>query len=271
MLGQPSTVKLRHQTSGVQRVVSVSGKRPAAIANLAAGVYSLQVDPASYRAVGRFVDLRPSGTTAVSLTFPVDPATVKSAKFPQFDKLDAEGQRVLATTNTLLGYEGLKGSVLYKQLEEDHIKKAGMMNILAKSSAVTLSNRRLVSSYIQELVELRGDRFYAVVPKELREETKNSVHDDIFCEVPDAKHHPPSGFDRAGSFKTNDRYGNLQLTFFTNGVDWRADIDIDDAGGLAHVFQVLRNELTGKPTHPFDIREILIFHQRLHPGYTLDV
>jgi|SRR5687768_6324514 hypothetical protein len=270
-IGQPCTVRLRHQVSGVPTVVSVSGQRPVAIAKLLPGVYTLQVDPASYRAVGRFVEVRPSGVTELELRFPIDPAKVKSVKFPRFDKLDDDFRRVLTTTKTLLGYDGVEGSSLYERLEEDRVKKAGFLNILAKAASVVLSNKRTISTYVHEVLELRGDRFFAVVPKELREETKNSVHDDIFREAPDALHHPPSGFERAGSFKTNDHYGNLQLTFFTNGVDWRADIDIDDAGGLAHVFQVLRNELTGKPTHPFDIREILIHHQRLHPGYTLEV
>ena len=270
-LGQPCTVKMRHQTSGAQTVVSVSGKGPVAISGLTPGVHTVQVDPASYRAVGRFVDVNTSGTTNAVMNFPVDPAAVKSVKFPKFDKLDSARRRLLAATKELLGYEGLKGAALYRKLEEDPIKKAGLFNILAKSEAVVLSNKQPVSGYIREIVELRGDRFFAVVPKELREETKNSVLDDIFHEAPDAMHHPPVGFERAGSFKTNDRYGNLQLTFFTDGTDWRADIDIDDAGGLGHVFQVLRNELTDMPTHPYDIREILIYHQRLNPGYTLRV
>ncbi len=49
------------------------------------------------------------------------------------------------------------------------------------------------------------------------------------------------------------------------------DIDIDDAGGLAHVFQVVRNRLSGEPTHPYNIHEILIAHQKLDPGYNFTV
>ena len=49
------------------------------------------------------------------------------------------------------------------------------------------------------------------------------------------------------------------------------DIDIDDAGGLGHVFQVLRNFLTRRQTHPFDIHEILVYRQKLDPGYTFVV
>jgi len=80
-----------------------------------------------------------------------------------------------------------------------------------------------------------------------------------------------AGFAPAGSYKTFDHYGNLQLSFSTDGSEWRSDIDIDDAAGLAHVFQVLRNEITDTPTHPYDIHEILVAFQHLDPGYSLDV
>ena len=49
--------------------------------------------------------------------------------------------------------------------------------------------------------------------------------------------------------------------------DCVADIDIDDAAGLEHLFQVVRNAITGRPTHPFNIHEILVFHQKIDPGY----
>jgi hypothetical protein len=121
---------------------------------------------------------------------------------------------------------------------------------------------------------LRGDRFFATVPKELREEVKHSVIDDLFHEADESLHHPPTGFEgfsNAGSFKTSDPEGNLQLSFFMKGDECLVDIDIDDAAGLAHAFQVLRNTLKGRPTHPFDIHQILVFRQKLDPGYTFNV
>ena len=50
-----------------------------------------------------------------------------------------------------------------------------------------------------------------------------------------------------------------------------ADIDIDDANGVEHLFQVLRNAITGRPTHPYEIHELLVSYQKLDPGYTLVV
>jgi len=58
-----------------------------------------------------------------------------------------------------------------------HSNWTGFLNILAKTSAVAFSNQRTVSSYIRSVRELRGDRFFAVVDKALREETKNSALD----------------------------------------------------------------------------------------------
>ena len=54
-------------------------------------------------------------------------------------------------------------------------------------------------------------------------------------------------------------------------LEFRVDSDIDDASGIGHVFQVLRNWLTGSQTHPYDIHQILAFHQALKPQYDLSV
>jgi hypothetical protein len=142
-----------------------------------------------------------------------------------------------------------------------------MLNIAAKTARTPLTNGRTVLSYIQKLNEVRGDRFFAVVPKDLHGETENSVNEGLFNPADQSLHKPPPGFSPAGSFKTPDHYGNLQLTFFNKGDDYVADIDLDDAAGLEHVFQVLGNALSGKPTHPYNIHEILVGFQHIDPGY----
>jgi hypothetical protein len=144
-----------------------------------------------------------------------------------------------------------------------------MLNIMAKARRTPLASGGTVFDYVREVLELRQDRFFAVVSHELREHVKNSIAGEFFMEVSGALHRPPDGFALAGSYKTPDRYGNLQLTFFACGDKWIADIDIDDAGGLEHVFQVARNALTGRPTHPFDIQQILMRYQEIDPGYRL--
>jgi hypothetical protein len=91
-----------------------------------------------------------------------------------------------------------------------------------------------------------------------------AIASELFRDVPGGMHEPPVGYGPAGSFKTGERHGNLQLTFFSSlqpPPTFKVDADIDDAAGLGHVFQVLRNTLTRGTTHPYDIHQILVFRQ----------
>lgn len=259
---------LRHQvlsevkkaSANASTIIEITGLRGAP-----QGLYRMDIDPPSYQYVSQFVNLKASGITSVSLTFPIDPGKVKSVKFPTFSSLTNDLTRLLESSERVLSFDGKKGKVLYDSL--DDIRRAGLLNIAAKTGATSLTNKRTVLSYIDELHELRGDRFFARVTQELREETKNSVAEGLFHSADESLHHPPPGFSHAGSFKTADHYGNLQLTFFTNGENWVADVDIDDAAGIEHVFQVLRNKFSGQPTHPYNIHEILVGYQKIDPGY----
>ena len=47
------------------------------------------------------------------------------------------------------------------------------------------------------------------------------------------------------------------------------DADIDNAAGIGHVFQVLRNWITHGTTHPYDIHQILVFRQEVVLPYDL--
>lgn len=122
-----------------------------------------------------------------------------------------------------------------------------------------------------KLIELHGDRFFAIVPQQLREDAKNIIADDLFREVNGLLHHPPHGYDHVGSYKTKDHYSNLQLTFFAGPENWKADIDIDDASGIEHIFQPIRSTFPGQDTHPYDIHEIPVGHQHIDPGYLFNV
>lgn len=233
------------------------------------GLYRIEIDPPSYQYVSQFVSLKASGITPLSITFPIDPKKVKKVNFPGYAKLSGDLQSLMEQSDHVLSFEGKKGKSLYDAF--DDIRRAGLLNIAVKSGATPLTNKRTVLSYIQQLTELRGDRFFVIVPKELREETKNSVAEGLFHLADESLHHPPPGFTRAGSFKTPDHYGNLQLSFFMNGNDCVADIDIDDAAGVEHIFQVVHNAVSGQPTHPYNIHEILVAYQHLDPGYTFQV
>jgi len=267
-LGEPVDVALRHMTTGNIVVTRRQSARTLTLSGLKEppdGLYRLEVDPASYLPVGAFANT--ASKDPVRLIFPVDPTKVRAIEFPVFADLALDAQRILDASTQVLGFAGVTGNALWLGL--DDIRRAGFLNVLTKAQLTAFANARSVASYFQELREVRGDRFFVEVPHELREEVKNATLSGLFTEVSSLLHHPPAGFDHAGSFKTLDRYGNLQLTFFTDGAMWRADADIDDAGGLEHIFQVVEHAVTGRPTHPFDIHEILLIHQRIDPGYNL--
>jgi hypothetical protein len=268
-VGGRADVRLRHQVLDHTPVFNgLDASKRILIKDLFAspqGLYMIEIDPAAYLPVSHFVTIKASGITSLPVTVPVNPKKVINVKFPEFADLPAEMQTILERSDKVLSLEGTKGAELYGPM--DDIRKACLLNILAKCAATPLSNGKTVLPYIDKIIELRGERFFAVIPRELREETKNSLSEELFRPVSEVLHTPPAGFSHAGSFKTFDKYGNLQLTFFAKGDDWVADIDIDDAAGLEHLFQVLDHKVTGRHTHPFDIHEILIARQQIDPGY----
>lgn len=271
-LGEKVDVMLRHQVLSETLKASQTASGKFTITGLRGapqGLYRMEIDPPSYLPTNQFVNIKASGLTPLQVEFPVDANKVKEVVFPKYIKLPDDGRSLMKRSDKVLSFEGKTEEVLLSAL--DNIRRAGLLNIITKTNATPLTNGRTVLSYIQELRELRGDRFFAVVTKELREETKNSVTAGLFHKADESLHHLPaqfSGFKPAESFKTPDRYGNLQLSFFMKGDECVADVDIDDAAGLEHIFQVLHNALPGNSTHPYNIHEILIAHQKLDPGYT---
>lgn len=272
-IGEKVDVMLRHRVLGQLLKASVNATRKFSVPNLhrePQGQYRVDIDPPSYLPVRQFINIKASGATPLRAVLPVDPGKVRDVIFPKYKILPEAARVLLEGSGKVLGFVGTAGAALYDAPALDKLKRAGLLNIIAKTNATLLSNGKSVLSYLDELRELRGDRFFVVASKELREETKHSVGEGLFKSVSGSLHHLPAeftGFTPAGSFKTRDRYGNLQLTFFMKGDECVADVDIDDASGLEHVFQVLDNALPGNSTHPYNIHEILVAHQKLDPGY----
>jgi hypothetical protein len=235
------------------------------------GRYRLEVDALSYHTVSRFVNIPPNGNGEVTVTLPVNPKKVVSAKFPDYAALPQEARALLEASANVANFTGKSGEALYSGL--DDLRKAGFLNLTEKAGNtrfLTNPNQpRTVLSYIKELTDLRGDRLFALVPAELHAETVSSVQAQLFHEVSGALHTPPAGFKPAGSYKTLDTFGNLQLSFFSNDDGkFAIDMDIDDAQYFEHIFQVIGN-FFGGPTHPYNIHEVLVASQELDPGYRL--
>ena len=268
-LTEPVDIELRHRVLHEHRVArSVDASRPVAIADLRTepqGLYTLHVNARSYRPVSRFVTIPASGVKAETIVLPIRPDHARGV-FPVYEDLDERVRGVLERSREVRGHEGLTGRALYDALSEE--AKAGLLNIAKKSLATEFRDGADLLPHIT-LLNIVGDRCFVEVPPALVDQIPQLVDSDLFHAVNGALHATPPGFAPVGSFKTGDAFGNLQLTFFRSGSQCRADVDIDDAAGLRHVFQVARNHVTGDPTHPFNIHQILVAHQHLDPGYRL--
>jgi len=228
-------------------------------------VYELRVFPLRHRPLAIFQRCG-AGETVVDLACPVIPERVDSVDFPDYAELDPVLREVLEQSQ--LEDSTRRGEELYRSLGDQ--QKAGLLNVYAKLKRTRFENGRTVASLVKSVYRIRSDRVFADVEATLRDQVRNQA--DLFERVSGALHTPPEGFGEAGSFKTREMFGNLQLTFFSGPGSppvFKVDADIDDAGGIGHVFQVLRNWITGQPTHPYDIHEILVYNQELDPGYQL--
>jgi hypothetical protein len=264
----------------VVRVRNHDGRRKLAVKDLTPGeTYIVRSFPMRHRPVSRFATAATGNkTNEVELCSPLDPQRVAEVHFPEYSRLDAALRGVLerSTLERDAGLAALApvadtspGQFLYESLTR--IERAGLLNLFCKMSNTPLGDLT-TWAYLTDIYRLRGDRIFANVQLEFRDRVKNAVAGGGFVEVDGSLHTPPRGFSAAGSFKSRDLYGNLQLTFFASEaapLKFRVDADIDDAAGIEHAFQVLDHWITQEQTHPFDIHQILTFHQRLDVGYTL--
>ncbi|MGC2741741.1 MAG: hypothetical protein WA672_01035 [Candidatus Angelobacter sp.] len=233
------------------------------------GRYLLEIDSPSYQPVSQFINIPASGDLTMDIVLPVNPNRVTSMERPDMKDLLPDLRDFLQKSSLVIG--GKKGVDLFPVLPD--ILCAGLLNLVAKARQTLLSSGKPALSYLLDMVDLHGDRLFAKVSPELPSECKRSETAGILHSVSDALHDPLPGFERAASYKTFDHYGNLQLTLSNNpeSGEWMVDMDIDDAQGLEHVFQVVHNTVAGEPTNPYNIHEILVEFQQLDPGYSLRV
>jgi hypothetical protein len=266
---EPVDIDLRHRVlHDHRRVDNVDATKLIAISDLRTepqGLYTLQVTAPSYRPVARFVTIPASGAARERVVLPIRHDRAR-AVFPSYDELDERVRGLLERSRNVHGHQGITGRALYDALSD--VAKAGLLNIAKKSLATEFNDGADLLPHVT-LLDARGDRCFVQVPRALIEQMPTLVEGALFHPVNGALHDAPTGFTPAGSFKTRDAFGNLQLTLFQSDTECRADIDIDDAAGIGHVFQVARNHVTAEPTHPFNIHQILIAHQHLDPGYRL--
>lgn len=248
----------------------VEAVRRVRLEGIAPGLYRVAVTPSNYRLVQFFVTLQYGRTETRAVACPVDPARVAGLRAPAFEAIAAAARRILLASRiprfTTPDGEYIQGEPLYSAFAENPRIQACFLNIVAKSAATALLDGASCLDHLEAMIRVEQDRVFFRTTAALREEVAASP---LFHSVSAALHDPVPGYRIVDSYKTFDRYGNLQLTFQRrgdSGDDYVADVDIDDAQGIEHIFQVIRNSIAG-PTNPFDIHDILIADQKLDPGY----
>ena len=229
----------------VKRAVTLSGIRQSP-----AALYRVRIAPRHHRPRQFFLSLEEGETASRRIAFPVAPGKVAGIQAPPHPRLAPALQRLLPET-------------VYAPLAP--LQKACLLNLAAKAAATVLGGGAACLDHWIRILSVQQDRLLIHTTAALEVAAASSP---LFENADALLHAAPAGYRRTRSFKTKDPHGSLQLTFFrcSEGEDRLVDADIDEAQGLEHLFEVVRNAVRG-PTHPYDVREILIAGQRIDPGY----
>ena len=237
-------------------------------------IYQVTTSAPHYRDYSFFQLIREKVVTTASddVQFWVKPGDVKNILAPGFDDLSAPVRAILANADMRAvkpedrDLLGSSGASLYDKLGP--LRKACLLNIVKKAGHASSDN---CFPFVGALLLCRQDRFFAMVDSSLPERLRNSPK---YKSAPETLHEPLAGFELAeGSFKTRDAHANLQVTFMRHTLtgDMAADIDIDEASGIEHGFEVIRNAVFRNRTNPYLIREFLLSadlsEHTLDPGY----
>jgi hypothetical protein len=198
-------------------------------------------------------------TASDRVEFWVKPGEVKDITAPTVANIPRVAQRMLANATMIADRRednellGLSGQALYQQMGS--LRRACFLNIVKKAADAATADGCLDA--FGDLLIVRQDRLFARVADSLPEKLRQA---SMFKSAPGALHEPPPGFSTPfESFKSRDPHANLQITFMkdaaTGGL--AADIDIDEASGIEHGFEVIRNAVFNNRTNPYLIREFL--------------
>jgi len=147
------------------------------------------------------------------------------------------------------------------------MEQACLLNVAAKAKHGT-ADRCL--RHFGKLLKLEQDRCFCEVSAGMPGFLQKS---EMFHTVNGSLHEPLPGYVREESYKSRDAHANLQVTLMRKpgAEEWAADIDIDEASGIEHGFEVIKHKLTGGKTNPYQVRELLLLadwqERTLDPGY----
>ena len=159
---------------------------------------------------------------------------------------------------------GLSGGTLYDALGP--LRKACLLNIFKKAGDKSAGG---CGSLLLKPLVLRQDRCFCMVDEAMVGFLNSSKHFKSACST---LHHALQGFHilEKLSYKSKDSHANLQVTLMRNDAgEFAADVDIDEATGFEHGFEVIRNHIGKQRTNPYLVRELLLLQDpvRLNPRY----
>jgi hypothetical protein len=235
------------------------------------GLAQVIIKPNKYRLKTVFINVLGGVPNTINEVFFVDPDRVRPTLM-DFQDLAAKlyGTDLLRILKTS-GINQATWNALDKR------NRATILNLSAKMLKETTKNGLALISQVKDIDKTRLDkkrraRIFSRLEDGLLgalrkfperfKSASGALHDDF-----------PDGFTPVSdpnSFKSRDEAGNIQLTFTSNAAgEFLADIDLDDHTGIQHAADVLKHKFSGKDTDPYDIHQILVFFQRIDPGYRL--
>ncbi len=239
--------------------------------------YETRLSTEHFKSYALFQLIR-ENTTTQATDFPIKlvakPKHVSDITAAGFSALPASLRNFLEGAHMQIGQKKFKaedeelldkaGEALYDALGP--LRKACLLNLFAKARHVSAAR---CWNLLRRPVVLRQDRCFC--------EVDDSTADVLtaeprFVSAPSELHKPLAGYTIVASFKSRDPHANLQVTVMqhTETGALAADVDIDEASGIAHGFEVIRNSVSGR-TNPYLIRELLLLSDEeqgsLDPGY----
>jgi hypothetical protein len=237
-------------------------------------VFEVRIESTRFRPYRFFQMLREGSANTPAdneIRLAVQPHKVKSILAPPYLDLPETPARLLASAamTTLapedLPWRGLRGGALWDALSS--LQRACLLNLCAKAAHPSAG---ACAGYLSALLLARQDRCYAAVHPGLPAFLRASPR---FQSAPGSLHVPLPGYLLEDSFKSRDPFANLQLTFMRHRATGAlaADLDIDEASGVQHGFEVIRNRATKRRTNPYLVRELLLLaggdERTIDPGY----
>ena len=236
-------------------------------------LYLIRVSTDDYRTYSFFQTVKPGNVRVPPARLWVDPGAVTAITAPEFSKLNGNLRSLLIAANMVpldpedRDLAGLSADALYNALGP--LRQSCLLNIFKKASHLPTTGNAF--QFFRALRLARQDRCYLDIDPAVQQFLEQSPA--IYSPAHNTLHEPLPNFQLTSSFKSNDAHANIQITLMRNPTtnEFAADVDIDEAAGIQHGVEVIRNKLFNNRTSPYLIREFLLAanpgERTLDPGY----